>query len=92
MRLSPLWQRRRAAFIRNGAAVVANSDEPLIAQAWSPIDFGQIISKRRRGRLLFVNKKKQKNFSKLGRADINATGSKEQKFLRRFFKKSIWLY
>jgi hypothetical protein len=38
-----------------------------------------------------VNKKKQKNFSKLGRADINATGSKEQKFLRRFFKKSIWL-
>ncbi len=38
--------------------------------------------------LLFVNKKKQKNFFKLGRAGVAATGSKEQKFLRRFFQKA----
>jgi hypothetical protein len=33
----------------------------------------QIMSKRR-GRLLFVNKKKQKNFMKRGRAGGTATG------------------
>jgi hypothetical protein len=38
-------------------------------------------------RLLFVNKKKQKNFAPLGHAGFSATGPKEQKFLRRFFKK-----
>jgi hypothetical protein len=39
---------------------------------------------KRRGRLLFVNKKKQKNFVNLGRAGDTATGPGEQKFLRRF--------
>jgi hypothetical protein len=40
------------------------------------------------GRLLFVNKKKQKNFVHLGRAGFTATGPEEQKFLRRFFQKA----
>jgi hypothetical protein len=35
--------------------------------------------------LLFVNKKKQKNFVNLGRAGFNATGPNQKKFLRRFF-------
>jgi hypothetical protein len=35
-----------------------------------------------------VNKKKQKNFFKLGRAGFNATGPVRQKFLRRFFQKA----
>jgi hypothetical protein len=35
-----------------------------------------------------VNKKKQKNFVSLGRAGFAATGSDEQKFLRRFFQKA----
>ena len=44
---------------------------------------------KRRGRLLFVNKKKQKNFANLGRAGCNATGPKEQKFFAPlFFKKA----
>jgi hypothetical protein len=42
---------------------------------------------KRRGRLLFVNKKKQKNFCNLGGAGFVATGPSEQTFLRRFFKK-----
>jgi hypothetical protein len=44
---------------------------------------------KRRGRLLFVNKKKQKNFVKLGRAGFVATGPSEQKFFAPlFFKKA----
>jgi hypothetical protein len=44
---------------------------------------------KRRGRLLFVNKKKQKNFFKLGRAGFCATGPEEQKFFAPlFFKKA----
>jgi hypothetical protein len=44
---------------------------------------------KRRGRLLFVNKKKQKNFVKLGRAGDTATGPVEQKFFAPlFFKKA----
>jgi hypothetical protein len=35
-----------------------------------------------------VNKKKQKNFFKLGRAGFSATGPNEQKFLRRLFQKA----
>jgi hypothetical protein len=35
-----------------------------------------------------VNKKKQKNFFKLGRAGFTAPGPVEQKFLRRFFQKA----
>jgi hypothetical protein len=38
--------------------------------------------------LLFVNKKKRKNFVNLGRAGVSATGPEEQKFLRRFFQKA----
>jgi hypothetical protein len=34
-----------------------------------------------RGRLLFVNKKKQKNFCHLGRAGFSATGPSDQTFL-----------
>jgi hypothetical protein len=46
------------------------------------------MSKRRR-RLLFVNKKKQKNFFTLGPCHFSATGSKEQKFFAPlFFKKA----
>jgi hypothetical protein len=42
-----------------------------------------------RGRLLFVNKKKQKNFFTLGRAGFAVTGSAEQKFFAPlFFKKA----
>jgi hypothetical protein len=41
-----------------------------------------------KGRLLFVNKKKQKNFCNLGRAGFSATGPNDRKFLRRFFLKS----
>ena len=44
--------------------------------------------KQRSKKLLFVNKKKQKNFVKLGRASFTVTGPEEQKFLRRFFSKS----
>jgi hypothetical protein len=44
---------------------------------------------KRRGRLLFVNKKKQKNFFTLSRAGFIATGSSEQKFFAPlFFKKA----
>jgi hypothetical protein len=43
---------------------------------------------KRRGRLLFVNKKKQKNFFQLGRAGF-ATGPAKQKFFAPlFFKKA----
>jgi hypothetical protein len=43
----------------------------------------------RRGRLLFVNKKKQKNFFQLGRAGFAATGPVEPKFFAPlFFKKA----
>jgi hypothetical protein len=38
--------------------------------------------------LLFVNKKKQKNFVHLGRAGFTATGPDSRKFLRRFFQKA----
>ena len=42
-----------------------------------------------RGRLLFVNKKKQKNFVKLGPCRCSATGAREQKFFAPlFFKKA----
>ena len=44
---------------------------------------------KRRGRLLFVNKKKQKNFFNLGRAGFAATVPGEQKFFAPlFFKKA----
>jgi hypothetical protein len=44
---------------------------------------------KRRGRLLFVNKKKQKNFVKRGRAGDTATGPAKQKFFAPlFFKKA----
>jgi hypothetical protein len=44
---------------------------------------------KRRGRLLFVNKKTQKNFMKLGRAGFSAAGPEEQKFFAPvFFKKA----
>jgi hypothetical protein len=44
---------------------------------------------KRRGRLLFVNKKKQKNFAHLGRACFSAAGPSEQKFFAPlFFKKA----
>jgi hypothetical protein len=47
---------------------------------------GWILFKRR-GRLLFVNKKKQKNFFPLGRAGCVATGPNEPKvFCAAFFK------
>jgi hypothetical protein len=39
-----------------------------------------------------VNKKKQKNFVKLGRARFSATVSVKQKFLRRFFQKAAASY
>ena len=43
----------------------------------------------RRGRLLFVNKKKQKNFFKLDPCRSSATGPVEQKFFAPlFFKKA----
>ncbi len=46
------------------------------------------MSKPREG-LLFVNKKKQKNFCKLGRAGFNAAVQNEQKFFAPlFFKKA----
>jgi hypothetical protein len=52
------------------------------------IGLGQVMSKRR-GRLLFVNKKKQKNFVNLGRAGDTATGPAKQKFFAPlFFKKA----
>jgi hypothetical protein len=41
-----------------------------------------------KGRLLFVNKKKQKNFVTLGRAGFMATGPVSKTFLRRFFQKA----
>jgi hypothetical protein len=44
---------------------------------------------KRRGRLLFVNKKKQKNFFKPGRAGFAVTGPAKQKFFAPlFFKKA----
>ncbi len=44
---------------------------------------------KRRGRLLFVNKKKQKNFFNLGLCRFSATGPNEQKFFAPlFFKKA----
>jgi hypothetical protein len=55
---------------------------------WSRIVLGQVMSKRR-GRLLFVNKKKQKNFFQLGRAGFAVTGPAKQKFFAPlFFKKA----
>jgi uncharacterized protein (DUF2147 family) len=38
--------------------------------------------------LLFVNKKKQKNFVNLGPCGFSASGPAKQKFLRRFFQKA----
>jgi hypothetical protein len=44
---------------------------------------------KRRGRLLFVNKKKQKNFLKRGRAGFAGTGPAKQTFFAPlFFKKA----
>jgi hypothetical protein len=44
---------------------------------------------QRRGRLLFVNKKKQKNFVQLGPCCFSASGPNEQKFFApHFFKKA----
>jgi hypothetical protein len=47
----------------------------------------------RQGRLLFVNKKKQKNFANLGRAGFSATGPVETKvFAPLFSKGGCFLY
>ena len=47
---------------------------------------------RRRGRLLFVNKKKQKNVYELGRACVSASAPGENKFFAPlFFKKAAAL-
>ncbi len=47
---------------------------------------GEVKEKaKRRRRLLFVNKKKQKNFINLGPCRSSASGPKSKKFLRRFF-------
>jgi hypothetical protein len=52
------------------------------------IGLDQTLSERREA-LLFVNKKKQKNFIKLGRAGFAVSGPKEQKFFAPlFFKKA----
>jgi hypothetical protein len=52
---------------------------------------GWILLKRR-GRLFFVNKKKQKNFFPLRRAGFVATGPNEPKvFCAAFFQKSGFL-
>jgi hypothetical protein len=52
------------------------------------IGLGWVMFKRR-GRLLFVNKKKQKNFVILGRAGFVVTGPAKQKFFAPpFFKKA----
>jgi hypothetical protein len=52
------------------------------------IGLGWVMFKRR-GRLLFVNKKKQKNFFKLGRVGFAVTGPAKQKFFAPlFFKKA----
>jgi hypothetical protein len=48
-----------------------------------------IARAQQKKRLLFVNKKKQKNFINLGRACFSATGPVQQNFWRHFFKK--WL-
>jgi hypothetical protein len=40
---------------------------------------------KRRGRLLFVNKKKQKNFIRFDRACVGATVPNEQKFFAPLF-------
>jgi hypothetical protein len=50
------------------------------------IGLGWILFKRR-GRLLFVNKKKQKNFFPLGRAGFSAAGPNRQKFFAPLFCK-----
>jgi hypothetical protein len=42
----------------------------------------------RQKRLLFVNKKQQKNVFSLGRAGFNVFGPVSKKFLRRFFQKA----
>jgi hypothetical protein len=44
--------------------------------------------RRRKKALLFVNKKKQKNFVTLGPCRFSASGPESQKFLRRFFQKA----
>jgi hypothetical protein len=55
------------------------------------IGFGWIMFKQG-GRLLFVNKKKQKNFLTLGRAGFVAMGPAKQKFFAPlFFQKSGFL-
>jgi hypothetical protein len=52
------------------------------------IGLGRVMFKRR-GRLFFVNKKKQKNFLTLGRAGFSAAGPNQQKFFAPlFFKKA----
>jgi hypothetical protein len=42
--------------------------------------------------LLFVNKKKQKNFVNLAPWRVSASGQKSQKFLRRFFQKAATFF
>jgi hypothetical protein len=52
------------------------------------IGLGRVMFKRR-GRLLFVNKKKQKNFFKLGRSGFGPAGPNQQTFFAPlFFKKA----
>jgi hypothetical protein len=46
-------------------------------------------SGKRRGRLLFVNKKNQKNFYSLGRAGFRATGFMGAKVFAPLFSKSV---
>jgi hypothetical protein len=52
----------------------------------SMIGLGWVMFKQR-GRLLFVNKKQQKNFFPLRRAGFVATGPSEQKFFAPLFSK-----
>jgi hypothetical protein len=50
------------------------------------IGLGWVLFKQR-GRLLFVNKKKQKNFFPLGRSGFVGTGPSEQRFFAPLFSK-----
>jgi hypothetical protein len=50
------------------------------------IGLGRVMFNQR-GRLLFVNKKKQKNFFTLGRAGFVATSPSEAKFFAPLFSK-----
>jgi hypothetical protein len=48
-----------------------------------------IAEGKRKKALLFVNKKKQKNFVSLGRAGFTGTGQSHESFCAAFFKKRL---